>query len=122
MPKPIISYADFAKLDIRIGTITAMEPVEKSEKLLKLLIDLGDLGKKTILSGIKKYFDPTILIGTQVVVLANLEPKRMMGIESQGMILMAVSVPSDDGTSPSQGELITLLIPQNKVLEGTGVE
>ncbi|WP_019988580.1 methionine--tRNA ligase [Rudanella lutea] len=83
-----ITYDDFAKMDIRIGTITEAERVPKSDKLLKLRVDDG-MGGRQILSGIAKHFAPEDLIGKQVTFLANLAPRKMMGLESQGMILMA---------------------------------
>ncbi|AKD55857.1 methionine--tRNA ligase [Spirosoma radiotolerans] len=83
-----ITYDDFAKMDIRIGTITEAERVPKSDKLLKLRVDDG-LGGRQILSGIAKHFAPEDIIGKQVTFLANLAPRKMMGFESQGMILMA---------------------------------
>lgn len=83
-----ITYDDFAKMDIRVGTITAAERVPKSDKLLKLKVDDG-LGGRQILSGIAKHFTPEEVIGKQVTFLANLAPRKMMGLESQGMILMA---------------------------------
>ncbi|GAB3556592.1 methionine--tRNA ligase [Spirosoma fluminis] len=83
-----ITYDDFAKMDIRIGTITEAERVPKSDKLLKLKVDDG-LGGRQILSGIAKHFAPEDIIGKQVTFLANLAPRKMMGLESQGMILMA---------------------------------
>ncbi len=83
-----IVYDDFAKMDIRIGTITAAERVPKSDKLLKLQVNDG-LGGRQILSGIAKHFSPEELIGKQVTFLANLAPRKMMGHESAGMILMA---------------------------------
>jgi methionyl-tRNA synthetase len=83
-----ITYDDFAKMDIRIGTITEAERVPKSDKLLKLKVDDG-LGGRQILSGIAKHFSPEEVIGKQVTFLANLAPRKMMGLESQGMILMA---------------------------------
>jgi len=86
--KEIISYDDFVKLDIRIGTITQVEKVENSNKLLKLLIDTG-IDQRTILSGIAKFFKPEDIIGKQVTVLLNLAPRKMMGFESQGMVLLA---------------------------------
>jgi len=86
--KPEIVYDDFAKLDIRIGTILTAEKMEKSDKLLKFTVDTG-LDKRTILSGIAKHFTPEEMIGKQVTLIANLAPRKMMGIESQGMILMA---------------------------------
>lgn len=86
--KATIQYDDFAKLDIRVGTILEAEKVAKSDKLLKFLIDDG-IQKRTILSGIAKYFTPEEMIGKQVTFLANLAPRKMMGVESNGMILMA---------------------------------
>ncbi|WP_080057122.1 methionine--tRNA ligase [Spirosoma aerolatum] len=83
-----ITYDDFAKMDIRVGTITEAERVPKSDKLLKLKVDDG-LGGRQILSGIAKHFAPEEVIGKQVTFLANLAPRKMMGLESQGMILMA---------------------------------
>ncbi|WP_138994791.1 methionine--tRNA ligase [Larkinella sp. C7] len=86
--KPAIQYDDFAKMDIRIGTILEAERVPKSDKLLKLKVEDGT-GPRQILSGIAKHFAPEDLIGKQVTFLANLAPRKMMGLESQGMILMA---------------------------------
>lgn len=86
--KPVIQYDDFAKLDIRTGIILTAEKMEKSKKLLRLTVDLG-FEQRTILSGIAEHFTPEEVIGKQVIVLANLAPRMMMGVESQGMILMA---------------------------------
>lgn len=86
--KETIQYDDFAKMDIRTGTILSAEKVEKSKKLLKLSVDLG-FEQRTILSGIAEHFEPEAVVGKQVIVLANLAPRVMMGTESQGMILMA---------------------------------
>ncbi len=86
--KETIQFDDFAKMDIRTGTILTAEKVEKSKKLLKLSVDLG-FETRTILSGIAEHFTPEEVVGKQVVVLANLAPRVMMGTESQGMILFA---------------------------------
>ena len=86
--KAIIQYDDFAKLDLKVGTITAAEKVAKADKLLKLEVDLG-VEKRTIVSGIALHFKPEEIVGKQVVVVANLAPRKMKGIESNGMILMA---------------------------------
>ncbi len=86
--KEIIQYDDFARMDIRTGTILTAEKVEKSKKLLKLSVDLG-FEQRTILSGIAEHFQPEEVVGKRVIVLANLAPRAMMGTESQGMILMA---------------------------------
>lgn len=86
--KSQIQYDDFAKLDLKVGTIVTAEKVEKADKLLKLEVDLG-FEKRTIVSGIALFFKPEDIIGKQVVVVANLAPRKMRGIESNGMILMA---------------------------------
>ena len=86
--KAEIVYDDFAKLDLRVGTIVTAAKVEKADKLLKLEVDLG-FEKRTIVSGIALHFKPEEIIGKQVVVVANLAPRKMRGIESNGMILMA---------------------------------
>jgi methionyl-tRNA synthetase len=90
-PKPEIQYEDFKKLDLRVGTITAAEKVAKADKLLKLEVDLG-FEKRTIVSGIAQHFTPEEIVNKQVVVVANLAPRKMRGIESAGMILMAEDV------------------------------
>ncbi|MEX0994979.1 MAG: methionine--tRNA ligase [Balneolaceae bacterium] len=81
-------YSHFAALDIRVGEILSAEAVKKSDKLLKLTVDIG-LDRRTIVSGIKKFYNPDEIIGKKVCVVANLAPKPIMGIESNGMILMA---------------------------------
>ena len=86
--KEEIRYDDFIKLDIRIGTILEAEKVKKSKKLIKLKVDTG-LDERVVMSGIAQYFEPQEIIGKQVTVLINLAPREIMGVESQGMILMA---------------------------------
>lgn len=86
--KPAIEFDDFGKIDLRVGTIIAAKKVEKADKLLELQVDLG-FEQRTILSGIAMHFTPEAILGKQVTVVANLAPRKMRGIESQGMILMA---------------------------------
>ncbi len=86
--KANINFDDFMKMDIRVGTIVAAEKVAKTKKLLKLTVDTG-IDKRTVVSGIAEHYQPEDIIGTQVSILVNLEPKKLRGIESQGMILMA---------------------------------
>ncbi|MDM8161219.1 methionine--tRNA ligase [Labilibaculum sp. K2S] len=86
--KENINFDDFMKLDVRVGTITAAEKVAKTKKLLKLTVDTG-IDQRTIVSGIAEHYKPEEIIGKQVSILVNLEPKQLKGIESQGMILMA---------------------------------
>lgn len=108
--KSEITFDDFSKLDIRIGTVIAAEQMEKSNKLLKLTVDIG-VEKRTILSGIAQHFSPEEMVGKQVSVLANLAPRKMMGIQSQGMVLMA---------EDASGKLHLLQTPDN-VEPGSGV-
>lgn len=108
--KAEIVYDDFAKLDLRVGTIISAQKVEKADKLLKLEVDLG-YEKRTIVSGIALHFRPEELTGKQVVVVANLQPRKMRGIESNGMILMA---------EDKAGKL-HFVNPDTKVDEGSGV-
>lgn len=86
--KEAIQFDDFAKLDLRVGKIISAEKVQKADKLLKLEVDLG-FEKRTIVSGIAMHFSPEEIVGKQVTVVVNLAPRKMRGIESQGMILMA---------------------------------
>lgn len=86
--KPEIVFDDFAKIDLKVGTIVAAEKVEKADKLLKLQVDLG-FETRTIVSGIAMHFAPADIVGKQVTVVCNLAPRKMRGIESNGMILMA---------------------------------
>jgi len=108
--KATIQYDDFAKLDLKVGTISTAEKVAKADKLLKLEIDLG-FEKRTIVSGIAQHFTPEEIVGKQVVVVANLAPRKMKGIESNGMILMA-----EDKTGK-----LHFVNPDNKIDEGSGV-
>ena len=80
---------EFKNADLRVGQITSAEPVEGSEKLLKLNVDLGEEVPRQILSGIAKHYAPESLVGKKVVVIANLEPRMLMGHESRGMLLAA---------------------------------
>lgn len=86
--KESIQFDDFTKMDIRIGTITEAEKVAKTKKLLKITVDTG-IDTRTVVSGIAEHYKPEDIIGQQVSILVNLEPRKLKGIESQGMILMA---------------------------------
>jgi methionyl-tRNA synthetase len=108
--KPTIVYDDFAKLELKVGTIITAEKVEKADKLLKLEVDMGT-ERRTIVSGIAQHFQPQEIVGRQVVVVANLAPRKMRGIESNGMILMA---------EDKSGRL-HFVNPDNKIEPGSGV-
>lgn len=90
---PEITYDDFAKLDIRIGTVIAAELVPETDKLIKCTIDFGELGTRTIVSGIAQWKRPEELVGLQLPYIVNLAPRVLRGVESQGMLLAA----SDEG-------------------------
>jgi len=110
----IIKYDDFKKVELRVGTIKKAEDIEGADKLLKLEVDLGkETGKRTICAGIKKYYKKEDLIGKQIVVVVNLEPRKMRGLESQGMLLAAVS---DDESK------VILLSPDKKAESGWKVQ
>ena len=108
--KPQIVYDDFAKLELKAATVIACEKVQKADKLLKLEIDLGT-EKRTIVSGIAQHYNPEELVGRQVIVVTNLAPRKMKGIESQGMIL----------TAEDKDGKLQLLQPQNAVAPGSNV-
>jgi methionyl-tRNA synthetase len=107
--KPIISFDDFIKLDLRVGTVINCEEKEGSNKLLRLTVDFGAEGIKNILSGIKQWYKPTDLMNKQFIFVINLAPRKMMGEESQGMILAA------DGKKPQP------LKPKTKVSAGAQI-
>lgn len=86
--KPEITYDDFAKIDLRLGTIKEASAVEGADKLVKLSVDLG-FETRTIVAGIKQYYAIEGLVGRQIVVVANLAPRKLRGVESHGMLLVA---------------------------------
>lgn len=90
MKKNNIEYPDFEKLDLRVGEIKSAEPIEKSKKLLRLMVDLGEeYGVVQILSGIAEFYIPEDLIGNKYIFVANMAPRAMMGMTSNGMIMAA---------------------------------
>ena len=88
--KTVVSYEDFEKLDIRVGKVLTCEKVKKANKLLKFTLDDGSGKERTIVSGIAKFYEPEELVGKSVLFIANFEPRKLMGITSEGMILSAV--------------------------------
>ncbi len=109
--KANVSYEEFSKMDIRTGTVLEAERVPKTQKLLKMTIDTG-IDKRTVVSGIAEYFTPEEMVGKQVSMLVNLEPRKIKGIESQGMILMA---------EDADGKLV-LVQPAAKVENGSEIK
>lgn len=105
----MISYDEFSKCDFRVGTVLSAERVEGSPKLLKLSVSLGEETRQ-ILAGIGKAYEPEALLNKQIVVIANLEPRMLMGLESQGMVLAAT-----DGTP-------VILMPERSVPPGSKIQ
>ena len=109
--KDTISFEDFVKVDIRTATILEAEKVPKTGKLLKLKISTG-VDERTLVAGIAGHFDPDEIIGKQISIVLNLEPRKIRGIESQGMILMAET---------GEGKL-TFVSPSEKIPDGCTVK
>lgn len=111
----MITYDDFKKLDLRVARILTAERIEGSDKLVKLQIDVGDPpaggGQRQLVAGIGTVYAPEILVGKQIIIVANLEPKKLMGFESNGMLLAA-----NDELGP------VLLCPESEVKEGTEIK
>ncbi len=109
--KDEISYDEFDKMDIRIARVLEAERVPKTDKLIKMELDTG-IDKRTVVSGIAEYFDPTDLVGKQVSLLANLAPRKIRGILSHGMVLLA---------EEPDGKLI-FVSPEEKSSEGSVIK
>ncbi len=103
-----ISYDDFAKLDIRVGTVVAAEMVPETDKLIKCTVDFGEFGTRTIVSGIAQWKKPEELVGKQLPYIVNLAPRVLRGVESQGMLLAA-----------SEAAGVALLHPERPIQPGT---
>ena len=106
----MISYDEFSKLDIRIALVENVEKVPKADKLLKLSIDLGT-EKRTIVAGLAEFYKPKDLIGKKIVILANLEPRKLRGITSQGMLLAA-----------EDGKIVSILTPDKDITPGSEIK
>lgn len=107
-----IVFSDWSKVDMRVGQIISIEDIEGADKLYKLSVDLGDLGKRTICAGIKEYYKSKDLKNKKVIVLANLEPRKLRGIESSGMLLAAGN---------KEAHTCVLLTPDKDVPNGTRI-
>lgn len=107
-----INYDLFSKIKLRVGQIMEAEKVEKSKKLVKLQVNLGEeIGTRQILAGISQYYTPEELIGRKIIVIVNLEPAKLMGLESQGMLLAA----------STDEEGVILLQPEKDISAGAEV-
>lgn len=106
----LVDITDFEKLDLRVAKILAAENLEKSNKLIKLTVSTGDK-TKTILSGIRKYYKPEELVGKKVIIIDNLKPAKMLGLDSQGMVLAAME----------NDEKLSLLVLDRDLTEGSSI-
>jgi len=106
----MITIEQFRAVDLRVGTVRTAEPHPKADRLLVLRVDLGGGEERQLVAGIRAHYDPATLVGRQVVVVANLEPATLRGVESQGMVLAA-----------SDGERVVLLRPDDAVAPGAVV-
>lgn len=104
------TYKDFAKLDLKVGTVEKVETVKGADKLYKLRVDLGNNDVRTLVAGLRPYYGKADMHGKQIVVISNLQPKRIKGIESNGMLLAA-----------QDGNTVALLKPEKRVSEGSRV-
>jgi methionyl-tRNA synthetase len=109
----IVNFSDWEKIDLRVGQINEVEDIENADKLYKLTVDLGkEIGERTVCAGIKQHYTKKELKGKKVIVFANLAPRKLKGIESQGMILAAVN--------DEEGKVI-LLSPEKDIEVGNKV-
>jgi tRNA-binding protein len=106
MGADLVSPEEFARLDLRLAKVLSAERIEGSEKLIKLRVSLGD-EERTLVAGIAHHYRPEDLVGKKILILANLKPKRIFGVESQGMVIAL-----------QEGDRVSLLVPDREVSEG----
>jgi len=111
-PSDEIDIETFAKIKFRVATIEKVEAVPKSKKLYQIQLDVGELGKRQIVSGIALHYSPDQLVGRQIVIVANLKPAKLMGVESRGMLLAA---------STEGDEVLAILSPDKPIAAGARV-
>ena len=112
MTEGIIEYGDFAKLDLRVAKIKKVEDIEGADKVYKLTINIGELGERVICAGIKEHYSKEDLKGMKIIVVANLAPRKLKGIESQGMLLAA---------STENHDKVILLTPEKDIKAGSKI-
>ncbi|GAB4383642.1 MAG: hypothetical protein Kow0022_04010 [Phycisphaerales bacterium] len=114
--KPEISYDDFVRIDLRVATIVAAEPHPNADRLLKLQLDDGSGQSRQICAGIRGHYEPDELVGRQIVIVANLAPRKIRGEESRGMLLAASDAPKGQGD-----RRVILLTPMSPIEPGATV-
>jgi methionyl-tRNA synthetase len=105
--KDLVSIEEFSRMDLRVGKILSAEPVKGSKKLLKLTVDIGD-ERRTVVAGMAEFYRPEEMTGLSVIMVTNMKPAKIFGVESQGMVLAA-------------GEEASILVPQKEVPPGTKI-
>jgi methionyl-tRNA synthetase len=108
----IVSVDEWCKIDLRVGQITDVEDIENADKLYRLTVDLGDLGKRIVCAGLKQYYGKDDLLNKRIILFVNLKPRIMKGIESQGMLLAAVN---------EKEEKVVLITPDDEIELGSRV-
>ncbi len=106
--KPTITFEQFAALDLRIATIKSAEPHPNADRLVKLQLDDGSGEPRQICAGIREHYEPEALVGRQIVIVANLAPRKIRGEESRGMLLAASDMPKDGAASQGERKVILL--------------
>lgn len=114
--KPEISFEDFSRIDLRVATVTAAQQHPNADRLLRLQLDDGSGSPRQVCAGIKAWYDPDTLVGRQVVVVANLAPRKLRGEMSEGMVL-AATVRDDSG----EGEDVVLVVLDRPIAPGSTV-
>ncbi len=115
-PKPMIAFEDFAKVDLRVATITHAEDHPNADRLIKLQLDDGSGTPRQICAGVKGHYEPGDLVGRRIVIVANLEPRTIRGEESRGMLLAA-----SEGDKADADRKVVLLTPMSEVAAGSVV-
>lgn len=119
-PKPMITFDDFAKVDLRVARVVAAEPHPNADKLLKLQLDDGSGVPRQICAGIRAYYTPESLVGRLIVIVANLAPRTIRGEESRGMLLAASDAPKDAAAAdPNVERHVVVLAPSAEIAPGS---
>jgi len=121
--RPEISFDDFVKIDLRVATIEAAEAHPNADRLLKLQLDVGELGKRQICAGIRGFYEPETLAGRQIIVVANLAPRKIRGEQSNGMLLAASAMKTQGEGEDAKDVVanVVLLAPDKHVPPGSTV-
>lgn len=118
-PKPVVTFEEFAKLDLRVARVVKAELHPKADKLLKLQLDDGSGTPRQICAGIREQYTPEQLIGQLIVIVANLAPRVIRGEESRGMLLAASDLPKDAAAAPGAQRRVVVLRPESDIAPGS---